>query len=112
MDSLYLVTAVGGLCVVLLGMLIVVMIARTLDRDRAAERAAFERLFTTSPASGIRLPGLGAMGGPASALLAAANFSVDDKTAEAQRKQRRTLIAVLAVVGSIFAIIVGALTDE
>lgn len=115
MDAMLLLWLAGGAVAVMAMMLVVVGLARRLDRDAAAEKASRGKIMDiASKMKGAG--GLAAAAGPVVALLAHAHADSksedENKTADPKRKQIRAFITGLAIAGGILMVIVGILTDK
>ena len=115
MDATLTLWLVCGAVGVLAMMLVVVGLARRLDRDDQSERFTASKL--ASIASRMKgAGGLAAAAGPVVALLAHAHADSKpedgDKPADPKTKQVRALLTGLAVAGGILMVVVGIITGD
>lgn len=116
MDTTLILWLAGGAVAVLAMMLVVVGLARGLDRDgAAAEKATVSKIMDIAS----RMKGAGgiaAAAGPVVALLAHAHADSksedENKPVDPKTKQIRAFITGLAIAGGILMVIVGILTDK
>jgi hypothetical protein len=115
MDAMLILWLAGGAVAVMAMMLVVVGLARRLDRDAATEKASLGKIMDiASKMKGAG--GLAAAAGPVVALLAHAHADSkskdENKTADPKTRQIRAIITGLAIAGGILMVIVGILTDK
>lgn len=118
MDAVLGLWLLGGALVAMLMMLVVVMVARTLDRDKEVEKAALAKLFSTANEAASKVKGaagLHVLAGPVAALIAATSTDhkgADETEADAKKKQAKTGMTVLAIIGGVVMLIVGIITGD
>ena len=115
MDTTLTLWAAGGAVGVLAMMLLVVALARSLDREAAGEKASLGKIMSIASRVKGRV-GIAAAAGPVVALLAHAHSVAksDDgsKPVDPKTKQIRAAITGLAVAGGILMVIVGIITGK
>lgn len=122
MTSITLIWILGGALAVLVGMLVVLIVARSLDGSQAASRAEFAAKLnalatkasktSTSNSSGWVS---GIMAQSLTALAAASQTGKDEDTKQAAtdgQKQIKQLITGLAIAGGVILAIVGAIMGD
>ena len=118
MDAALSLWLLGGVLVALVMMLVIVMIARALERDRQAETAAVARMIDMAKDAAAKhknLAGLAAVTGPIAALIAASqsNEKKEGESADTpKQKQMKSLMTGLAVAGGLLMLIVGIITGD
>lgn len=116
MDAALGLWLLGGVLVALMMMLVVVMVARTLDRDKQAEKDAVARMVGMAKDAAAKhknVMGLSAIAGPMAALIAASQSDEKKDGEDAENpKQKKSLITGLAVAGGILMLIVGIITGD
>ncbi|MFT3722481.1 MAG: hypothetical protein QM773_02755 [Hyphomonadaceae bacterium] len=115
MDTMLILWLVGGAVAVMAMMLVVVGLARRLDRDATAEKASLGKIMDiASKMKGAG--GIAAAAGPAIALLAHAHTDSksenEDKPVDPKTKQMRAFLTGLAITGGILMVIVGIITGD
>jgi hypothetical protein len=115
MDTTLILWLAGAAVTVLAMMLAVVGLARTLDRDTAAEKATVGRIMEiASKMKGGA--GLAAAAGPVVALLAHAQADSksedESKPVDPRTKQMKAFLTGLAIAGGILMVIVGIITGD
>jgi hypothetical protein len=115
MDLTYAVYAEGAVAVLFVCMLVTVLVARTLDRDKEAEKLALAKVLGVASSATRRLkstPAIGYAVNPLAAIIAASNKDDDDSsTTPDQKKQAKAVVTTLAIIGGLIAIIAGILKD-
>lgn len=115
MDTTLILWLAGAAVTVLAMMLAVVGLARTLDRDTAAEKATVGRIMEiASKMKGGA--GLAAAAGPVVALLAHAHTDSksedESKPVDPRTTQMKAFLTGLAIAGGILMVIVGIITGD